>query len=335
MNVDLTTTYLGLELAHPVLPSASPLTGDIDHIHALVEAGAPALVLPSLFEEQIEHDEMAMHYSLELGADGFGEAPEGFFPQLDDYNTGPEDYLELIRRAKEEVTVPVIASLNGVSTGGWTLYAQILADHGVDALELNIYKIAADITATGEEVEQSYLKLVETVRRSIELPLAVKLGPYFSSMGSMARRLSEAGADALVIFNRFYQPDIDLDTLGVTPNLVLSSPVELRLVLRWLAILYGRVDCDLAATSGIHEAEDAIKALLAGATVAMMASSLLRHGPGRLEEVRQGVESWLTDRGYESADQARGSLSYSSVPDPSVFERTSYMKTLTSYVPTW
>jgi dihydroorotate dehydrogenase (fumarate) len=335
MNVDLTTTYLGLELAHPVLPSASPLTGDIDHIHALVEAGAPAVVLPSLFEEQIEHDEMAVHYSLELGADGFGEAPEGFFPQLDDYNTGPEDYLELIRRAKEEVAVPVIASLNGVSTGGWTLYAQILADQGVDALELNIYKIAADITASSDEVEQSYLKLVETVRTSIELPLAVKLGPYFSSMGSMASRLSDAGADALVIFNRFYQPDIDLDTLGVTPNLMLSSPVELRLILRWLAILYGRVDCDLAATSGIHEADDAIKALLAGATVAMMASSLLRHGPGRLDEVRRGVESWLTDRGYESVEQARGSLSYSSVPDPSVFERTSYMKTLTSYVPTW
>jgi dihydroorotate dehydrogenase (fumarate) len=335
MTTDLTTKYLGLEIAHPVVPSASPLTGDIDHIHALVEAGAPALVLPSLFEEQIEHDAMAVHFSLELGSDGFGEAPGGFFPQLDDYNTGPEDYLDLIRRAKKEVEVPVIASLNGVSAGGWTLYAQILADQGIDALEVNIYKIAADISIGSEAVENSYLELVDSIKKSIDLPLAVKIGPYFSSMGSMARRLSDAGADGLVIFNRFYQPDIDLETLGVTPNLVLSSPVELRLVLRWLAILHGHVECDLAATTGIHQSEDAVKALLAGATVTMMASALLRHGAGRLTEVRDGLEGWLTERGYETVDQARGSLSYSSVPDPGVFERTSYMKTLTTYVPSW
>lgn len=335
MSVDLSTTYLGLPLAHPILPSASPLTGDIDHIHALVAAGAPALVLPSLFEEQIEHDAMAVHYSLEMGADGFGEAAAGFFPQLDNYNTGPEDYLDLIRRAKAEVDVPVIASLNGVSTGGWTLYAQILADQGIDALELNIYKIAADITMTSEQVEQSYLDLVELVKKSIDLPLAVKIGPYFSSMGDMARRLTDAGADALVIFNRFYQPDIDLDSLGVTPNIVLSNPVALRLVLRWLAILYGRVDCDLAATSGVHTWSDAVKGLLAGATVMMMASALLQNGPERLTLVRDGLETWLEQGGYQSVHQARGSLSYSSVPDPGVFERTSYMKTLTSYVPTW
>ncbi len=335
MSVDLSTTYLGLPLAHPILPSASPLTGDIDHIHALVAAGAPALVLPSLFEEQIEHDAMAVHYSLEMGADGFGEAAAGFFPQLDNYNTGPEDYLDLIRRAKAEVDVPVIASLNGVSTGGWTLYAQILADQGIDALELNIYKIAADITMTSEQVEQSYLDLVELVKKSIDLPLAVKIGPYFSSMGDMARRLTDAGADALVIFNRFYQPDIDLDSLGVTPNIVLSNPVALRLVLRWLAILYGRVDCDLAATSGVHTWSDAVKGLLAGATVTMMASALLQNGPERLTLVRDGLETWLEQGGYQSVHQARGSLSYSSVPDPGVFERTSYMKTLTSYVPTW
>ncbi len=335
MTVDMSTSYMGLALAHPVMPSASPLTGDIDHIHALVEAGAPALVLPSLFEEQIEHDAMAVHYALEMGADGFGEAAEGFFPQLDDYNTGPEEYLELIRRAKREVAVPVIASLNGVSTGGWTLYAQILADEGVDALELNIYKIAADMRITSAEVEQSYLDLVEVVKRSVEVPVAVKIGPYFSSMADMARRLEDAGADALVMFNRFYQPDIDLDTLGVVPNLVLSDPVELRLVLRWMAILHGRLGIDMAATSGIHGAEDAIKAVLAGATVTMMASSLLRHGPGRLNKVRLGLEGWLEDRGYESVAQARGSLGYTAVPDPGVFERTSYMKTLKSYVPTW
>lgn len=335
MSVDLTTRYMGLQLAHPVVPSASPLTGDIDHIHALVEAGAPALVLPSLFEEQIEHDAMAVHFSLEMGADGFGEAPDGFFPQLDDYNTGPEDYLDLIGRAKSETGVPVIASLNGVSTGGWTLYAQILADQGIDGLELNIYKLAADMNQTSADVEKSYLDLVELVRRSVDVPLAVKIGPYFSSTADMARRLADSGADALVMFNRFYQPDIDLETMGVEPNLVLSDPVELRLVLRWLAVLFGRIDCAMAATSGIHTAEDAVKALLAGATVTMMASALLRHGPTRLTEVRDGMARWLEERGYATADQARGSLSYSSVPDPGVFERTSYMKTLSSYVPSW
>lgn len=335
MTVKMSTTYLGLALAHPVMPSASPLTGDIDHILALVESGAPALVLPSLFEEQIDHDAMAVHWSLELGADGFGEAAEGFFPQLDDYNTGPEDYLDLIRRAKAEVSVPVIASLNGASPGGWTLYAQILADQGIDALELNIYKIAADTAMTSIDVEDTYVSLVESVKKSIDIPLAVKIGPYFSSMPDVARKLSDAGADALVMFNRFYQPDIDLETLGVKPNLVLSDPVELRLVLRWLAVLYGRVDCEMAATSGIHGPHDAVKALLAGATVTMMASALLRHGPARLTQVRDGMEAWLNEHGYESVDQARGSLSYGAVPDPGVFERTSYMKTLTSYVPTW
>lgn len=335
MTVKMSTTYLGLALAHPVMPSASPLTGDIDHILALVESGAPALVLPSLFEEQIDHDAMAVHWSLELGADGFGEAAEGFFPQLDDYNTGPEDYLDLIRRAKAEVEVPVIASLNGASPGGWTLYAQILADQGIDALELNIYKIAADPTMTSIDVEDTYISLVESVKNSIDIPLAVKIGPYFSSMPDVARKLSEAGADALVMFNRFYQPDIDLETLGVKPNLVLSDPVELRLVLRWIAVLYGRFDCEMAATSGIHGPHDAIKALLAGATVTMMASALLRHGPARLTQVKDGMEAWLNEHGYESVDQARGSLSYGAVPDPGIFERTSYMKTLTSYVPTW
>jgi len=335
MSVDLSTSYLGFDLPHPIMPSASPLTGDIDHIHALVEAGAPAIVLPSLFEEQVEHDAMAVHFGIEMGADGFGEAASGFFPQLDDYNTGPEEYLDLVRRARTEFDIPVIASLNGVSTGGWTLYAKILADQGVDALELNIYRLAADMSQTSKDVERSYLQLVETVRESIEIPLAVKVGPYFSAMGDMARQLSDAGADALVLFNRFYQPDIDLDTLRVSPNLILSTPVDLRLVLRWLAILHGRVDCDMAATSGVHDAPEAVKALLAGATVVMMASALLEHGAGRLTEVRDGMESWLADNDYESVTQARGSLSYGSVPDPGVFERANYMKTLTSYVPGW
>jgi dihydroorotate dehydrogenase (fumarate) len=335
MTVDLSTRYLRLDLAHPVMPSASPLTGDIDHIHTLVEAGAPAIVLPSLFEEQIEHNAMAVNDSLELGAEGFAEIPEGFFPRLDDYNTGPRDYLDLLRQAKREVEVPVIASLNGTTPGGWVLYARILADEGVDALEINTYQIAANVEATAASVESRYLRLVEAIRRAIDIPLAVKIGPYFSSTGHTARRLFDAGADGLVIFNRFYQPDIDIDRLEVVPKLVLSDPAELKLVLRWLAILHGRVKGDLAASTGVHTAEDAVKAILAGATVVMMASALLRHGPGRLTETRDGLEAWLDKGGYDSVSQARGSMSHQSVPDPSAFERAGYMQTLTSYVPTW
>ena len=335
MSPDLSTTYLGLNLAHPVVPSASPITGDVDHIHALAEAGAPTVVLPSLFEEQIEHNAMAVHHSLELGAGGFAETPDGFFPQLDDYNTGPEDYLALIRRAKTETQIPIIASLNGTTTGGWTLYARILADEGVDALEVNTYRISANVEESAKQVEDSYLRLVEAIKSTAELPLALKVGPYFSSTANFARRLADAGVDGLVVFNRFYQPDIDIEALEVVPSLSLSDPSELRLVLRWLAILHGRVDCDLAATTGIHSADDAMKAILAGATVTMMASALLRHGPSRLTEVRNGLERWLGDRGYESVAQARGSMSHQAVPDPSEYERAGYMQTLTSYAPTW
>jgi len=335
MTVDLSVEYMGMRLAHPVMPSASPLTGDIDHIHALVDAGAPALVLPSLFEEQIEHDAMAVHYDLEQGAGAFGEAASGYLPDLDDYNTGPKLYLDLVRRARREVDVPVIASLNGISTGGWTLYARVLADEGVDALELNVYRVSADVEESSSHVESAYLRLVESVRAAIDIPLAVKVGPYFSAMGAMAKRLGDAGADALVLFNRFYQPDFDLETMDVVPNLVLSRPYEARLVLRWLAILHGRVGVDLAATSGVHESEDAIKCVLAGATVTMMASALLQHGPAQLTKVRNGLESWLAAKGYSSVEQARGSLSQMAVADPVAFERANYMKTLTSYTPTW
>jgi dihydroorotate dehydrogenase (fumarate) len=335
MTVDMTTRYLGFDLASPVMPSASPLTSNVDHILALVEAGAPAVVLPSLFEEQIEHDAMAVHFGLELGADGFGEAPSGYLPRLDNYNTGPEEYLDLVRRARAESGVPVIGSLNGVSSGGWTLYARVLEDNGIDALELNIYRIEADIGVSSADVEHSYLHLVETVRNAVAIPLAVKISPYFTAMASMARRLGDAGADGLVLFNRFYQPDIDLETMGVTPNLILSSSDELRLVLRWMAILHGRIAPDLAASTGIHDSDDATKVILAGATTVMMASALLRHGPERLTQVQDGLRSWFEENGYQSVSQARGSLSQQSVPDPSAFERSNYMKTLTSYVPSW
>jgi len=335
MTVDLRTNYLGMTLAHPVVPSASPITGDIDHLHQLVEAGASTVILPSLFEEQVEHEAMAMHMGLEWAKDSFAEATAGYLPELDDYNTGPERYLQLIRTAKAELAVPIIASLNGTTTGGWTLYAKILADEGIDALELNIYLIAADPALTGSEVERQYLSLVELVRRSVEVPLAVKVGPFFSSMANMATRLVDAGADGLVLFNRFYQPDIDLDRMEVVPNLVLSTPAELRLVLRWIAILRGRINGSLAATTGVDGPAEAAKLVLAGADVTMMASSLLRNGPDRLRETIGGLAVWLEENGYRSLEEAKGSFSQAAVADPTQFERANYMRTLLSYSPQW
>jgi dihydroorotate dehydrogenase (fumarate) len=335
MNVDLTTNYLGLALAHPVMASASPLTGDLDHLHQLAEAGASAVVLPSLFEEQIEHDAMAVHFGLEFGADSSPEAPSGYLPELNFYNTGPANYLNLVRDARRELKIPVIASLNGVSKGGWTLYARVLADEGVNALELNIYLIAADPDATSVQVEHQYLELVQAVRRAVDVPLALKIGPYFSAMGHMARQLVDAGADGLVLFNRFYQPDIDLQRLEVKPDLVLSSPEEARLVLRWIALLYGRVDCSLAATTGVHHGSEATKLVLAGADVTMMASALLRHGPRRLTEVRDDLAGWLAVNGYQSVSQAKGSLSQRGVSDPVTLTRSNYMQTLVNYSADW
>lgn len=331
MTVDMTTDYLGLRLAHPIMPSASPMTGDIDRLLALEAAGAPAVVLPSLFEEQIEQQEIAIANGLEVGAATFAEAPEGYFPDFDDYNSGPDDYLELIKAAKRQLHIPVIGSLNGDAPGGWARYAGLLEDAGVDAIELNIYLVAGDIDTPGEAIERRYLRLVEVVRSTVSVPLAVKVGPYFSSMANMASRLVDAGADALVLFNRFYQPDIDPDTLRVTPNLDLSRSEESRLVVRWMAMLSGRLPCRLAATTGIHTSIDAVKVLLAGADVAMMASALLRHRPERLTEVIDGTRQWLDERGYESVAQARGSLSQRNSPDPAAFERANYMKTLVSF----
>lgn len=335
MTVDMRTNYLGMSLAHPVVPSASPITGDIDHLHQLAEAGASAVVLPSLFEEQVEHDAMAVHMGLEWAKESFAEAAGGYLPELTDYNTGPARYLELVRAAKKELAIPLIASLNGTTPGGWVLYSRILNDEGIDALELNIYLIAADASLTSAQIEHQYLDLVDLVRKSVEVPLAVKVGPYFSSMANMARRLVDAGADGLVLFNRFYQPDIDLDRLEVVPNLVLSSPAELRLVLRWIAILRGYVTCSLAGTTGVDGSQEAVKLVLAGADVTMMASSLLRNGPTRLRETVDGLEEWLDERGYQSLEQAKGSFSQRAVADPSAFERANYMRTLVSYSPEW
>lgn len=330
----LTTEYLGLSLAHPIVASSSPLTGSIDSLLALEDAGAAAVVLPSLFEEQVEHDSQALDYSLGAGMGFNAESHGGYFPELDDYDSGQGQYLDLLVEAKRELEVPVIASLNGTSEGGWTSYAAAMADKGADALELNIYLVAADPDSTGAEIEDQYLRLVETVRSTIDIPLAVKIGPWFSSPGNMARRLADAGADGLVMFNRFYLPDIDLETLDVTPDLVLSTPNEVRLTLRWIATMAGAVDADLAATTGVHSSDEVVKLILAGAQVVMMSSALLIHGPAHLGRVLADTSEWFADRDYASVDQARGSVSQASVADPTAFERANYMKTLSSYAPT-
>jgi dihydroorotate dehydrogenase (fumarate) len=331
MSVDLRTTYLGLELAHPIVPSSSPLTGDLAGLQRLAQAGAAAVVLPSLFEEQIEHEALEIQKLAELGTDSHVEALGGYFPELDDYNTGPGEYLELIRDAKRELDIPVIASLNGTTRGGWTRTAKRIEEAGADALELNIYLIPANPGVTGDEVERRYVNLVKSVVESISIPVAVKIGPYFSSIGHMAQQLVDAGAAGLALFNRFYQPDIDLDELEVTPNLQLSSSIEVRLPLRWTAILRGRVDTSIGVTSGVHTSDDVLKAILVGADIAMMASALLRHGPGHLSTVLDEVREWLEAHEYESVAQMKGSMSQLAVADPEAFVRSNYMKMLVTY----
>ncbi len=329
--MNLASNYLGLGLANPIVPSSSPMTRSVESMQRLEAAGAAAIVMPSLFEEQIEHEAMAVHAALNFGAEISAESAGGYLPEMDDYNTGAADYLDRLRAAKAALKIPVIASLNGTSPGGWTLYARIIEEAGADALELNIYLIAAELGRNSAQVEDDYLQLVQSVRNSVSIPLAVKVGPFFSSTANMARRLVSAGADGLVLFNRFYQPDIDLDTLSVVPNIVLSTSDELRLVLRWMALLHGRVDTSLAATTGVHTAEDVLKLVLAGADVTMMASALIKHGPELITSTLAGISAWLEARDYESLDQARGSLSHDASPDPSAFERANYMQALVEY----
>ncbi len=328
--MDLSTQYLGLNLKNPLVASASPLCSDLDTLKNMEETGLAAVVLESLFEEQIRRDEQSLDHFLTQGTESFAEALS-YFPEPSSFDRGPEEYLEHIRKAKEAVSVPVIASLNGVSSGGWMDYAKRIQEAGADALELNIYYIPTDLTMPGEKIEQMYVDNVKTVCAAVDIPVAVKLSPYFSNMANMAGRLTEAGAKGLVLFNRFYQPDIDLETLEVVPNLVLSSPEEMRLPLRWVAILYGRVGADLAGTSGIHRAEDVLKMLMAGANVAMMTSALLIHGIGRAGEVLKGMTAWMEEHEYDSVRQMIGSLSQKSCPEPSAFERANYMKVLQSY----
>ena len=330
MSVDLRTRYLGLELRNPIVASASPLTGTIDSLKRLADAGVAAVVLPSLFEEQIEHEEMAAHDLLQTGTELSPEA-RGFFPEMQNYNTGPDQYLKLVAEAKRALPVPVIPSLNGCTPGGWTRIAKQFEQAGADAIELNIYFLATDPKDSSSEVEKRYVELVQSVSSMVSVPVAVKVSPYFSAMANMATRLAAAGASGLVLFNRFLQPDIDLDELEVAPDLVLSNSDELRLALRWIAILHGRVRTSLAATGGAHTPEDVLKLLLAGADCVAVASSLLRQGPAHVGALVRGVEKWMSERDYVSVEQMKGSLSQQACPDPAAFERNNYMKALTSY----
>ena len=331
MTPDLRTAYLGLELSNPLVASASPLSANLDTLRRLEEAGAAAVVLQSLFEEQVEHEELHVHHVTEQGA---GIRPEAcaYFPELDDYNTGPRAYLDHLEAARAALQIPVVASLNGSTAGGWVRHARLMEEAGAHAIELNACLVPTDPAVCGAEVEARYLELVAAVRQATRVPLAVKIGPYFSSLPDMARRLVQAGADGLVLFNRFLEPDIDLETLEVVPTVHLSTPEELRLPLRWMAVLRGRVACSLGATSGVHRAEDALKLLLAGADVTMMASALLQHGPERLRAVREGISAWLAGHEYESVAQVRGSMSQLAVADPAAYERANYMRALTGYV---
>jgi dihydroorotate dehydrogenase (fumarate) len=331
MSVDLRTTYLGLELAHPLVVSASPLSGSVEGLKRLEEAGAAAAVLPSLFEEQIVHDEMEAYEYYEDPSHSFYEALT-YFPEIETYNSGADAYLKHVEAAKRAVSIPIIGSINGATRGGWVKYARRIEEAGADALELNVYLVAADPFTTSEGVEARYLDILAAVRREVKIPVAVKLGPYFSALPHMARRLVQAGADGLVLFNRFLQPDIDLETLEVRPNLVLSTSDELRLPLRWVAILRGQLDVSLAATTGVHTPADVLKLLLAGADVTMVASALFKQGPDHLGAMLDGVRSWLEEKEYESVAQMKGSLSQKNSPNPEAFERANYVKTLTNFI---
>ncbi len=327
---DLSTTYLGLTLKNPLVVSASPLSEDVANIRRMEDAGAAAVVLHSLFEEQISLESHELDRYLSYGTESFAESLT-YFPEMRTYNLGPEGYLEHVRRAKAAVKIPVIGSLNGVSTGGWIKYARKIQEAGADALELNLYFIPTDPKMTGAQVEQMYVNLVRDVKASVGIPVAVKLNHFFSAMANMAQCLDESGADALVLFNRFYQPDFDLENLEVVHSLTLSSSYEVLLRLHWVAILYGHIRADLAITGGIHTAQDVLKAMMAGARVAMMTSALLKHGIDHLARVRADVVAWMEEHEYTSIRQMQGSMSYRSVANPSAFERANYMKVLSSY----
>lgn len=330
--MDLTTTYLGLTLKNPLVPSSSPLSRNLNSLRRMEDNGASAIVLYSLFEEQITLESHNLNHYLTQGVESFPEALT-YFPEAAEYETGPDEYLEHIQKAKEALSIPIIASLNGVSTGGWVKYAKNIEEAGADALELNVYYLPTDPNLSGAEVEQIYLDVLKDVKAAVKIPVAMKLSPYFSAMANMARRLTDAGANGLVLFNRFYQPDLDIENLEVVPHLLLSTSAEQRLPMRWIAILYGRVQADLALTTGMHTSEDVLKGLMAGASVTMMASELLRNGVGRLKEILLDLERWMVEYEYESLSELKGSLSQINCAEPAAFERANYMRVLSSYAP--
>lgn len=328
--MDLRTRYLGLDLAHPFMPGASPLVDDLDTVRRVEDAGASAIVMRSLFEEQIVRERTRTMHDVDAHVDTFAEA-SGFLPRPEEFSLGPVEYLEQLHKIKRAVRIPVIASLNGFTSAGWLEYAHLIEQAGANALELNVYYIATDPTETAAHVDQRALDIVTAVKRTVKIPLAVKLSPFHSAMAHFAGELRDAGASGLVLFNRFYQPDIDPETLEAVPRLVLSDASELLLRLRWLAVLSGNARIDLACSGGVHHARDAIKALMAGATVVQMVSALLHHGPGRLRTVREEVTRWMEEHEYESLAQLRGSMNLSRCPDPSAFERGNYMRVLQSW----
>jgi dihydroorotate dehydrogenase (fumarate) len=330
MSVNLSTTYLGLNLRNPLVAAASPLTGDLDVLRRMEEAGAAAVVLPSLFEEQLERDAMAVRQLVAVGPEAFEQVLTQL-PELDDYNSGPAGYLRHIKRAKAALSIPVIASLSGSGNGDWTQHARLVEDAGADALELNVYFVPTDPETTANAVESRYIDLVGAVVEATTIPVAVKLGPYFSSLPNLARRLIEVGADGLVLFNRYLQPDIAVGDLEVNPHLALSTRDELRLPLRWIAILRSQVSASLAGTSGVHTAEDVVKLILAGADAVMMASALLRHGPSHFRALLDALCSWFSAQPYDSVASIQGRMSAGHCPDPSAFERANYVRAITSF----
>jgi dihydroorotate dehydrogenase (fumarate) len=328
--IDLSTTYLGLQLKNPIVASASPLSKKVDTVRRLEDAGVSAVVMYSLFEEQIVHESKALDHFLNQGTESFAEAIS-YFPDLGNYNVGPEEYLDLIQKHKQAVQIPIIGSLNGNTTGGWVDYAKKIEQAGADALELNIYDVPTDLKGTSQDYEQSYIDLVSDVRKQIHIPLAIKLSPFITALPAFAARLVKAGANGLVLFNRFIQPDLDIETLEVVPTLHLSTSEEIRLPLRWVAILHGRMPADLALTSGVHTANDVLRSVMAGANVTMIASELIAKGPGRAAEILADMEKWMGEYEYESIRQMCGSMSQKAVADATAFERGNYMKALTSF----
>jgi len=332
MTVDLSTMYLSTKLRSPLVVSANPLSESLDNIKKMEDAGAGAVVLYSLFEEQLRQEQYGLYHYLTHGTESYAEA-QTYFPQMVTYHTTSDAYLDHIRRAKEAVDVPIIASLNGPSLGSWIAFARKIEQAGADALELNLYDIPTDPALTSQEIEQGYIDTVVAVKASVKIPVAVKLSPFFTNIAGIAREFDQVGADALVLFNRFYQPDIDLETRDVYPHVVLSTSQDLRLPVRWIALLYKRIQADLAATSGIHRGQDAIKAVMAGASVAMMASVLLQHGIEHLPKIEREMREWMEENEFASVDEMRGCVSQVNCQQPSAYERVQYMRALTTYLP--